>query len=68
MNSVLSHLSRTLPECAVVVTDGYIEAVDVDLLKKIASVRLHVLVTRDGSPAMLQSAGIRYTQLEAVEK
>jgi len=68
MNSVLRHLAETRPECAVVVTDGYIEAVDAGLLKTIAAVRLHALVTRDGSAAQLERAGIPYTQLEAVRK
>jgi predicted metal-dependent peptidase len=60
---VLAHLARTRPQSAVIVTDGYIEAVEPRWLSACAGIRLHVIVTRDGSPALLQRAGIPYTQL-----
>ena len=60
---VLEHVAKTRPRSAVIVTDGYIEAVDPQLLRKTAGTRLHVIVTRDGSPYALQRAGIPYTQL-----
>ncbi|MDO9170540.1 MAG: hypothetical protein Q7W29_01775 [bacterium] len=63
MTCVLEHLIRTRPASAVVVTDGYIEALDRQLVAKTAGTRLHVLVSRDGSPAALESAGLAYTQL-----
>ena len=60
---VLAHLAHTRPRSAVIVTDGYIEAVEPQWLAACAGIRLHVVVTRDGSPALLQRAGIPYTQL-----
>ena len=66
MACVLQHLAETRPATAIVITDGYIERLCPSLVKKAAGVRLHALVTRDGSPAELRRAGIPYTQLEKV--
>jgi hypothetical protein len=66
MACVLEHLARTRPATAIVITDGYIERLCPLLVKNAAGVRLHALVTRDGSPAELRRAGIPYTQLEKV--
>ena len=66
MACVLKHVAETRPASAIVVTDGYIERLCPSLVKKAAGVRLHALVTRDGSPAELRRAGIPYTQLEKV--
>jgi hypothetical protein len=63
---VLEHVARTRPASAVVVTDGYIENLDRRLVMKASATRLHVLVTRDGSPAELLRAGLPYTQLERI--
>ena len=63
MNCVLRHLVATRPSAAVVVTDGYIEHPDTRLLQKLAGVRLHVVVTRDGSTGTLERAGFACTQL-----
>jgi hypothetical protein len=66
MGCVLAHLERTQPEAAVVVTDGYIEQLDPALVTRARGTRLHVLVTREGSPAELARCGIPYTQLPAL--
>ncbi len=66
MNCVLKHIAETKPECAVVVTDGYIESVDRKLLAQCVATKLAAIVTRDGSPAELHRAGIPYTQLDKV--
>ena len=66
MACVLQHLAQTRPATAIVITDGYIERLRPSLVEKAAGVRLHALVTRDGSPAELRRAGIPYTQLEKV--
>jgi hypothetical protein len=66
MACVLEHLAQTRPASAIVITDGYIERLCPSLVKNAAGVSLHALVTRDGSPAELRRAGIRYTQLEKV--
>ena len=58
--------AQTRPATAIVITDGYIERLCPSLVEKVAGVRLHALVTRDGSPAELRRAGIPYTQLEKV--
>jgi hypothetical protein len=64
MNCVLEHIAKTKPKSAVIVTDGYIEVVDMQLLKAISSVKLHVLISREGSAAEVDKTGIPYTQLE----
>jgi predicted metal-dependent peptidase len=64
MNCVLEHIAKTKPQAAVVITDGYIEEVDKSLLKQISMVKLHVLISRDGSASEIHDAGIPYTQLE----
>jgi hypothetical protein len=51
---------------AVVVTDGYIEKLDKHLVSEIFATKLHVLLTRDGSPLELKRAGLAYTQLDKV--
>ncbi len=66
MGCVLAHLAQTKPEAAVVVTDGYIEQLDPRLVVQARATRLHVLVTREGSPAELARCGIPYTQLPAL--
>lgn len=66
MACVIEHVLATRPEAAVVVTDGYIEALDPRWVAKIAGTRLHVIVTRDGNPAQIHRAGLPYTQLEKV--
>jgi hypothetical protein len=64
MACVLEHLAKTRPGAAVVITDGYIEAVPAELVRKAAGTRLHAVVSRDGSPNLLAKAGIPYTQLD----
>jgi hypothetical protein len=66
MKCVLEHLAATRPDCAVVLTDGYIERVEPSLVKRAAATRVHVLLTRDGSAAELRRAGLPYTQLDKV--
>ena len=66
MACVLEHVATTKPDAAIVVTDGYIEKLDRSLLAKTTSSRLHVLVTRDGNPALIEAAGLPYTQLDRV--
>lgn len=64
MACVLDHIARTSPECAVVVTDGYIETLPANALERTRNTRIHVLVTRDGSASQLQRAGLACTQLQ----
>ena len=66
MACVLEHIAETRPTAAVVVTDGYIETLSPALLTGVRGTRLHAIVTRDGSPAILQRAGISYSQLSRV--
>jgi len=63
MACVLEHVAKTRPRAAVVVTDGYIEAISQAQVAATAGTRLHVIVTRDGNPALLQGTGLPYTQL-----
>ena len=63
MACVLAHVAKTRPRAAIVVTDGYIEAISQTQVAITAGTRLHVIVTRDGNPALLQRAGLPYTQL-----
>ena len=67
MACVLKHVIETRPSSAVVVTDGYIERLDPDLVAAVhRETRLHALVTRDGNGRALQMAGIDFTQLGKV--
>jgi hypothetical protein len=66
MECVLEHVAMTRPLAAVVVTDGYIEKLDQRIVSKVAATKLHVLLTRDGSPAELRRVGLPYTQLDKV--
>ena len=66
MACVLEHVSKTRPDAAIIITDGYIEALDRRLVTKTAGTRLHVLVTRDGNPNLINRAGLAYTQLDGV--
>jgi hypothetical protein len=63
MGCVLEHVARTKPRAAIVVTDGYIEALAPAQVAATAGTRLHIIVTRDGHAALLQRAGLPYTQL-----
>ena len=63
MGCVLDHVARTKPRAAIVVTDGYIEALRPEQVAATAATRLHVIVTRDGNANLLQRAGLPYTQL-----
>lgn len=66
MLCVLQHVAKTRPSAAVVVTDGWIEAITREDAKAAGSTRLHAIVTRQGSPYALSQAGIPYTQLRKV--
>ena len=63
MTCVLEHLCKTRPGAAVIVTDGYIETVSKHLLRKARGIRIHAILSRDGSAVALKDAGISYTQL-----
>jgi hypothetical protein len=63
MGCVLAHVARTRPRAAVIVTDGYIEPLGAEQVAATAGTSLHVVLTRDGSPAQVQRAGLPYTQL-----
>lgn len=60
---VLQHVAKTRPACAVIVTDGYVEAIAKRQVAALGHTRLHAVVTRDGNPAPLRAAGIPYSQL-----
>jgi len=63
MACVLVHLAKTRPAAAVVLTDGFVERLDPILVQQITGIRLHAVVTRGGSPAEFDRAGISYSQL-----
>ncbi len=63
MGCVLEHVARTKPRAAIVVTDGYIEALAPAQVAATAGTRLHIIVTRDGHAALVQRAGLPFTQL-----
>ena len=66
LRCVLEHIARTRPESAVIVTDGYIESIPRNLVFSTRPARIHTLLTRDGSAAELNRAGLSYTQLPKV--
>ena len=64
---VLEHIATTHPSAAVIVTDGYVEAISREQVSALAATtRIHAIVTRDGNPSLLRSAGIAYSQLGKV--
>ena len=63
LECVLEHVAKTRPACAVIVTDGYIEAIAKRRVAALGHTRMHAIVTRDGNPALLKAAGIPYSQL-----
>ena len=61
---VLEHIAATRPAAAVIVTDGYVETIPKERVSALAATtRIHAIVTRDGNPSLLRSAGIAYSQL-----
>jgi hypothetical protein len=66
MTCVLKHVAETRPASAVVVTDGYIEDLDSQLIATASGTKLHVIITRDGNPSALHRVRIPYTQLDEV--
>jgi hypothetical protein len=64
LECVLRHIEETRPSSAVIVTDGYVEAIPPKrIATALAATRLHAIVTRDGNPALPRKAGIPYSQL-----
>ena len=63
LQCVLEHVAKTRPACAVIVTDGYVEAIPKRRVAALGHTRLHAIVTRDGNPSLLKAAGISYSQL-----
>jgi len=64
IDAVLRHFADSDREKAVVITDGYIADCDQALLARLKQKSLFAIVSRDGSPAQLERAGIPYFQLE----
>ena len=65
INSVLRHVAQTRPQKALIISDGYIETCDPMLLAGVKGQKLFAVISRDGSPAEFERAGIPYSQLEA---
>jgi hypothetical protein len=69
LECVIAHVEKTRPASAVIVTDGYVEAIAKKRIAALASTtRLHAIVTRDGNPFLLKAAGIPYSQLGRLPK
>lgn len=66
LSCVLEHIAATRPSCAVILTDGYIEPVSPDDVRKTLPTRIAAIVSRDGNPRLLEQACIPYTQLERI--
>lgn len=65
MACVLRHVIAERPAAAVVVTDGFTEKVEPKLVQDALSrSRIHVIVSRHGSPLAVEDAGLPYTQLK----
>ena len=64
LECVIAHVEKTRPASAVIVTDGFVEAIAKKRVAALArTTRLHAIVTRDGNPSLLKAAGIPYSQL-----
>jgi hypothetical protein len=68
LECVIAHVEKTRPASAVIVTDGYVEAIPRKRIAALAGTRLHAIVTRDGNPSLLKAAGIPYSQLGRLPK
>jgi hypothetical protein len=69
LECVIAHVEETRPASAVIVTDGFVEAIPKKRIAALASTtRLHAIVTRDGNPSLLKAAGIPYSQLGRLPK
>jgi hypothetical protein len=69
LECVIAHVEKTRPASAVIVTDGYVEAIPKKRIAALAgTTRLHAIVTRDGNPSLLKAAGIPYSQLGRLPK
>jgi predicted metal-dependent peptidase len=68
LECVLEHVAQTRPACAVIVTDGYVEAIAKRRVAVLGHTRMHAIVTRDGNPALLKAAGIPHSQLGRLPK
>jgi len=69
LECVIAHVEKTRPASAVIVTDGFVEAIPKKRIAALASTtRLHAIVTRDGNPSLLKAAGIPYSQLGRLPK
>lgn len=64
INCVLRHIATTRPGKALIITDGYIERCQPRLLAALRGQTLIAIVSRHGSPAELERAGIPVMQLE----
>ena len=69
LECVIAHVEKTRPASAVIVTDGFVEAIAKKRIAALAgTTRLHAIVTRDGNPSLLKAAGIPYSQLGRLPK
>ena len=69
LECVIAHVEKTRPASAVIVTDGFVEAIPKKRIAELArTTRLHAIVTRDGNPSLLKAAGIPYSQLGRLPK
>ena len=69
LECVIAHVEKTRPASAVIVTDGFVEAIPKKRIATLArATRLHAIVTRDGNPSLLKAAGIPYSQLGRLPK
>lgn len=68
LSCVLRHVAATRPEAAVIVTDGYIEKVDLALVRSCQKTRLHVLVSAAGDPEAIKRSGLPWTRLTEVPR
>ncbi len=68
LSCVLTHIAATRPESAVIVTDGFSEEINPELMKSVLPTRIHALVTRCGSTTELDKVHIPCTQLPEVPR
>jgi hypothetical protein len=67
-NDVLEHLIRARPGKSLIITDGYIEKPDPDLLRQLRSCgeEIHVLVSAGGSCDAFEKHAIPFTRLQRI--
>jgi Putative metallopeptidase domain len=65
LSCVIKHIAATRPRRALIITDGFVEQVEPELLGWIADQQIEALIPASGTSSILEKSGILVTQLPA---